>query len=276
MAKIILGTTLFSDLHRFLNMEENTLESKRSRLFPSGNTMDENQTTSIFLASLQAVKEYREELLINIGVSKIKNRNIKLHVYTEIYNDTKTERIDGLIVLTSGKNNPVIEWIAFVESKVKNNLLEQEQIERYITFGREIGINTIITISNEMTTSPLESPINTSKVRNFNLFHWSWTYLKVMSTRLLRTNSVEDEDHIYILGELRRYFDTHKHISNFTHMGKLWTDSVSSIHETPVGKKIDTNALNEIINSYRQEEKDVSLQLTDISPFYVQLFFGSY
>jgi len=271
MAKIRLGKELFSDLHRFLNMEENILDSKRSRLFPSGNTMDENQTTSIFLASLQAVKEYREELLINIGVSKIKNRNIKLHVYTEVYNEAKTERIDGLIVLTSGKNNPVIEWIAFVESKVKNNVLEQEQIERYIKFGREIGVNTIITISNEMTTSPLESPITTSKARNFNLFHWSWTYLKVMSTRLLRTNSVEDEDHIYILGELRRYFDTHKHISNFTHMGKVWADSVSRIHETQVGKKIDTNALNEIINSYKQEEKDVSLQLTDISPFYVQL-----
>ena len=271
MAKIILGTTLFSDLHHFLNMEENILESKRSRLFPSGNTMDENQTTSIFLASLQAVKEYREELLINIGVSKIKNRNVKLHVYTEVYNEAKTERIDGLIVLTSGKNNPVIEWIAFVESKVKNNVLEQEQIERYIKFGREIGVNTIITISNEMTTSPLESPITTSKARNFNLFHWSWTYLKVMSTRLLRANSIEDEDHIYILGELRRYFDTHKHISNFTHMGKLWADSVASIHETQVGKKIDTSALNEIINSYKQEEKDVSLQLTDISPFYIQL-----
>ena len=271
MAKIILGTTLFSNLNHFLGMEQDILESKRSRLFPSGNTMDENQATSIFLASLQAVKEYREELLINIGVNKIKNRNIKLHVYTEVYNETKTERIDGLIVLTSGKNNPIIEWIAFVESKVKNNLLEQEQIERYVKFGREIGVNTIITISNEMTTSPLESPINTSKARNFNLFHWSWTYLKVMSTRLLRTDSVEDEDHIYILGELRRYFDTHKHISNFTHMGKLWTDSVLSIHETQVGKKIDVNALNEIINSYRQEEKDVSLQLTDISPFYVQL-----
>jgi hypothetical protein len=108
MAKIRLGKELFSDLHRFFNMEKNILESKKSRLFPSGNTMDENQTTSIFLASLQAVKEYREELLINIGVSKIKNRNIKLHVYTEVYNEAKTERIDGLIVLTSGKNNPVI------------------------------------------------------------------------------------------------------------------------------------------------------------------------
>lgn len=271
MAKIILGKELFSELYRFIGMEKSVFDSKKARLFPSGNTMDENQTTSIFLASLQAVKEYREELLVNIGINKITNRNTKLHVYTEIYNEDKTERIDGLIVLTSGKNNPVIEWVAFVESKVKHNIIEQTQIERYIKFGRDIGINTIITISNEMTTSPYESPITTTKARNFNLYHWSWTYLKVMSTRLLRTNLIEDEDHIFILGELRRYFDTHKHILNFTHMGKQWSDASMQIHETPLGKNVNKDILYDIVNAYKQEEKDVSLQLTDITPHYVQL-----
>lgn len=272
MAKIRFGKELFSELHRFLGMEESVLEMKKARLFPSGNTMDENQTTSIFLASLQAVKEYREELLVNIGINKITNRNTKLHVYTEIYNENKTERIDGLIVLTSGKNNPVIEWIAFVESKVKHNAIEQDQIERYIKFGRDIGVNTIITISNEMTTSPYESPIVTSKARNFNLYHWSWTYLKVMSTRLLRINIIEDEDHVFILEELRRYFDTHKHILNFTHMGKQWANASMAIHETPIGKKINKDILDDVVNAYKQEEKDVSLQLTDSTPYYVQLF----
>jgi len=271
MAKIRFGKELFSELHRFIGMEKSIFDSKKARLFPSGNTIDENQTTSIFLASLQAVKEYREELLVNIAINKITNRNTKLHVYTEIYNEDKTERIDGLIVLTSGKNNPVIEWIAFVESKVKHQPIEQEQIERYIKFGRDIGVNTIITISNEMTTSPYESPITTTKARNFNLYHWSWTYLKVMSTRLLRTGIIEDEDHIFILGELRRYFDTHKHILNFTHMGKKWAEASICIHETPLGKKVSKDVLGDIVNAYKQEEKDVSLQLTDITPYYVQL-----
>jgi len=271
MVKIRFGKELFSELHHFFGMEQSIFDSKKARLFPSGNTRDENQTTSIFLASLQAVKEYREELLSNIGINKIKNRNTKLHVYTEVYNKDKTERIDGLIVLTSGKNNPVIEWIAFVESKVKHNIIEQEQIERYIKFGRDIGVNTIITISNEMTTSPYESPIDITKVRNFNLFHWSWTYLKVMSTRLLRTNIIEDEDHVFILGELRRYFDTHKYILNFTHMGKQWSDASICINETAIGKKVNKDVLCDIVNAYKQEEKDISLQLTDITPYYVQL-----
>ncbi len=271
MAKIRLGKELFSELHHFIGMEKSVFDSKKARLFPAGNTMDENQTTSIFLASLQAVEEYREELLVNIGINKITNRNTKLHVYTEIYNEDKTERIDGLIVLTSGKNNPVIEWVAFVESKVKHNTIEKTQIERYIKFGRDIGIDTIITISNEMTTSPYESPITTSKARNFNLYHWSWTYLKVMSTRLLRTDIIEDEDHVFILGELRRYFDNHKHVINFTHMGKQWSDASVKIHEMQLGKNVPKDIMYNIVNAYIQEEKDVSLQLTDITPYYVQL-----
>ena len=269
--KIKFGTELFSDLHLFFNMEEEVLASKKARLFPLGNTTDENQTTSIFLSSLQAVKEYREELLVGIGVNKIKNRNVSLHVFTEVYNEEQTERLDGVIVLTSGRVNPVVEWIGFVESKVKQNAIDSAQIERYIEFGREIGVNTIITISNELTTSPLDTPIETKKARNFNLYHWSWTYLKVMSTRLLRTDVVNDEDHVFILSELRRYFDDHKNISNYINMGPEWKDCVQRIHEVDISKKIDNDTLKSVVDSYKQEEKDISLQLTDNTPFYIQL-----
>jgi len=269
--KIKFGTELFSDLHLFFNMEEDVLASKKARLFPLGNTTDENQTTSIFLSSLQAVKEYREELLVGLGITKIKNRNVSLHVFTEVYNEEQTERLDGVIVLTSGKTNPVIEWIGFVESKVKHNAIDCSQIERYIEFGREIGVNSIITISNELTTSPLDTPIETKKARNFNLYHWSWTYLKVMSTRLLRSEVVKDEDHVYILTELRRYFDEHKNISNYTNMGSEWKESVQKIHEADVSKKIDKDILKSVVDSYKQEEKDISLQLTDYTPFYIQV-----
>jgi hypothetical protein len=96
--KIILGTTKFEDLGSILGFEDEQLEAKRARLFPLGNTTDENQTTSIFLSSLSAVKEYREDLLSELGINKIRNRNISLHVFAEVYNEEKTERPDGLIV----------------------------------------------------------------------------------------------------------------------------------------------------------------------------------
>lgn len=270
--KILTGKTSLSELYTILNYEtEEALNKHKARLFPVGNTEQEVPTASIFLASLSAVKEFREELFTAIKVSKIKTRNVAVHVYTEINSKTKEDRPDGLIVITSGKTTPVIEWAAFVEFKVKDNFITQEQIDRYIQFASEIGIDNIITISNYLTSTPLESPVSKGRKKSFNLYHWSWTYIKVTAKRLITTKSIEDEDHIYILEELRRYFDSHKNLKNFTNMGKSWKESVNRIHDYEKSQKIEDDLMFNIIDSYRQEEKDISFQLTDRSRHLVEL-----
>jgi len=272
LKKVVYRETYFKDIHELFGFDEHEeLEERRARLFPIGNSDSETSTTSIFLATMSAVKEYRELLLSTIGINKIKNKNVQLHTYTELSNKNG-DRPDGLIVLTSGKNNPIVEWMCFVEVKVKNNILENEQIERYIDFAKDIGIDSIITISNQYTTTPLYSPISTKK-RNFNLYHWSWTYLKVMASRLIKTDAIEDEDHAYILSEFRRYCDTHKNLSNFVNMGKEWKDNIAKVHSLSPTDKIDEATLNSIIDVYLQEEKDIALQLTDNSNYMVEMVF---
>jgi len=269
--KIDFGKTSFNDLHQvFKYATQEEFEAKRSRLFPNGNSDNEVATTSIFLSSLCAVKEYREELLSEIGVKKIKNQNVNLHAYTEIENTTAEERPDGLLVVTSGKLNPIIEWACFVEAKVGSNSLKESQIDRYATFAREIGVNNIITISNELVTCPIDSPIKLKK-RSFNLYHWSWTFLKVSALRLLRADALEDSDHIFILQELRKFIDGHNKLGNYVNMGKEWKDSVTKVHSHSVEQKIDSEVLNHIVDSYVQEEKDVSLQLTAKSGMHIEL-----
>jgi len=170
--KIDLGKIPLSDLYQVFKLDsKDNLNKKKARLFPSGNTESETTTTSIFLSSLCAVKEYREQLLSTLCVNKIKTRNVNLFAFTELENETKQERPDGLLVITSGKHNPIIEWVAFIEAKVGNNLINEDQISRYIQFGKEIGVKTLISISNEMVTSPTDSPITTKS--NFTLNHWS-------------------------------------------------------------------------------------------------------
>lgn len=269
--KIDMGKTYLKDLHQvFKFSSQDELDARKARLFPNGNTDNETLTTSIFLASLGAVKEYREELFLNIGINKIKNKNVNLHVYTEINDADNSNTPDGLIVITSGKSNPLIEWAGFVEAKVRDNPIDQSQVDRYINFARDIGINSIITISNQLVTTPLDSPVKTSK-RSFELYHWSWTYLKVSALRLIRTNQVADEDHVFILKELRRYFDSHKNLNNYTNMGKEWKDSVGKVHLLEKEQKIDRNTLSSIVASYVQEEKDLALQLTDQTDCQVEL-----
>ena len=271
LKKITMGKSPFKDLYQVFKMDnENELENRRARLFPIGNSDSETSTVSIFLASLGAVKEYREELLGRIGIKKIHNKNIELHTYTEVSGGNSENRPDGLLVITSGKHNRVIEWAGFVEAKVRDNMLETKQIERYVDFAREIGINDIITVSNYLTTTPIQSPIK-SKKNKFNLYHWSWTYLKVTASRLIRTEVIEDADHIFMLKELRKYFDTHKNISNYVHMGQEWKNAVIKIHTYSDNQFIDKKTVSNIVESYKQEEKDISLQLTDKTKHYVEL-----
>ena len=269
MAKIkelSVGSTPFLKLHELFEMEQESFESKRARLFPMGKSTDENQTTSIFLASLSAVKEFREELLTKIGISKIKNRNIQLHVFTEIPNPNGEDRVDGLIVITSGKHNPVIEWASFVESKIGNNDIEEEQIDRYMKYGKSIGINSIITISNQLVTLPIDNPLEIKKRIKFDLFHWSWIYISVTAGRLLKSNCIEDEDHVYMLSELRRYFNSNKNLKSYIGMEQSWAKSTELFLD-----KSSKDIIEDILHSYQQEEKDMCLKLIDDTGHYVQL-----
>ena len=269
--KIDCGKTHFENLYQiFKYTSPEELESKRARLFPGGNADNEVSTTSIFLSTLSAVKEYREELLSQVGIKKICNKNVSLHTYTELQSGSKDDRPDGLIVITSGKLKPIIEWVCFVEVKIGNNTIDESQVERYATFAREIGVNSIITVSNDLVTNPMQSPIKLRK-RSFNLFHWSWTFLQVTAQRLIRTESIEDEDHIYILSEFKRYVDSHKKLSNYTSMGKEWKESVKLIQSLDTKQKIPPLTLSNVVESYIQEEKDISLQLTSRSQFHIEL-----
>ncbi len=55
----------------------------------------------------------------------------------------------------------------FVESKIGNNDIDLEQIERYVRLGKELGIENLITISNQLVSTPYENPVTISKRLNF-------------------------------------------------------------------------------------------------------------
>lgn len=259
--------TFLKDLYQIFDFDsEDELEKFKTRLFPIGKSTDENQTTSIFLSSLSAVKEYKEDLFDNIGIKKIKNQNIQLHIYTEIASISKEDRPDGLIIITSGLHNPVIEWASFVESKIGNNNIDLSQIERYVRLGKELGIENLITISNQLVSTPYESPVTISKRLKFNLFHWSWIYLSVTAGRLLNSKDIKDEDHVYILSELRKYFKSHNGIKNYTGMEKNWKEVTEDFLD-----KSNKSLIEDIITSYKQEEKDICLQLTEDTGLYINL-----
>ncbi len=54
-------------------------------------------------------------------------------------------------------------------------------------------------------------------------------------------------------------------------MGKEWKESANKIHSHTTDQKIDSELLNNIVSSLQQEEKDISLQLTDRTDFHVEV-----
>ena len=54
-------------------------------------------------------------------------------------------------------------------------------------------------------------------------------------------------------------------------MGKEWKDAVTKVHSHSVEQKIELETLGNIVDSYVQEEKDISLQLTAQSGIHVEL-----
>lgn len=54
-------------------------------------------------------------------------------------------------------------------------------------------------------------------------------------------------------------------------MGKEWKDAVNKIHSHSPDQKIDKSLLDVVMKAYMQEEKDISLYLTDKTCFHIEL-----
>ena len=270
-----------SKLHDVLGLTSDKLKEKKSRLFPvnaKGDiTSNEVETTSIFLSVLSAVSGYGKELLSNIGVKQINYKNIQLHIFTELtlYDDKKEKvRPDGLIVLTDrSDDDPTILWASLIEAKIDKKLIDSEQIRKYIKYGESIGVNNIITISNQLVSRPDSSPTDIkfrkTKKKPFGLFHWSWVYLSITAGRLVENKTITDDDRIYILNEFKRYLDKHPKVKRYDDMGykKIWKKATTQLLHN---ENMD-EAIKNIAKLYKQEERNICLQLTDATNLYIKL-----
>jgi len=213
--------------------------------------------TSIFLSTLKLVKEFRDSIFKDIKLS----RNGRFYFYTEVCFpkiDSKS-RIDGLIIVT--KNN-IIKEAALIEVKSGNNELDPTQIKKYIDIGKNLKINTIVTISNQFVSSPDQSPLKISTGR-FNIFHLSWSYISTLGHILLfdNDNEIEDIDQAEIMKEALYYMEHPKTgISGFNSM-KGWKELSEKIVAKAPLKKTD-EIVTQAVNSWHQEKSDLALILS--------------
>jgi hypothetical protein len=179
----------------------------------------EQRATSSLLAVMHAVPEFSHALTKKLGAPKGQVRT-----FTEIQlRDRENKRCipDGAILIKRGST----EWRCLVEVKTGTASLKSEQVSRYLDWARDNEFDAVLTISNDIVSSPEESPVSVDKrkLRKVSLYHLSWWRILTEAILQHRHRGLEDPDQQWILGELIAYLDHDKSgASGFQGMGEHW------------------------------------------------------
>jgi hypothetical protein len=195
----------------------------RARLIPissaTGIEAQERRAVSALLAVMGAVEEFGRGLLKPLGAPA---GHVEAFIEVPFKRNDVSVRIDGIIGVTRGGTT----WWALVEGKTAQNEIDPAQLEMYLDLARDLGLDCVITISNQFASSSSALPveIDRRKLRKVALHHWSW--IDVLTEAVVEKDhrGVADPDQAYILDELIRYLsDTRSGVVEFASMGPSWT-----------------------------------------------------
>ena len=195
-----------------------------ARLIPTagirGQEEQERRATSALLAVLPVVPAFGHALLAAMKAPKG-----RISTFTEVRlkdPSGKTHIPDGAIVVERGKKR----WSCLVEVKTSRVPLDGDQVSRYLEMAREHGFDGVLTISNQIRTSPevVPYPVDKRKVGRLMVRHYSWWRILTEAIVQHRFRGVDDPEQAFILNELIRYLDDEKSgASGFEGMGEEWT-----------------------------------------------------
>ncbi len=194
-----------------------------ARLIPTvgirGQDEQEKRATSSLLAVMHAVPEFGHAVLKPLGAPKG-----RISTFTEVQLKDQAGKVhipDGAVIVERGK----AAWRCLVEVKTSGAELKPEQVNRYLDLAREHGVDAVLTISNDITSTPEDSPVSVDKrkLRSVKLVHRSWWRILTEAIVQHRHRGISDPDQAWILGELIAYLDDDRSgASGFQDMGENW------------------------------------------------------
>jgi hypothetical protein len=236
-----------------------------ARLIPGESTgvgkTRERRALSALLATFMAVDEYGNGFLSEISAPS--SKNAKIECFTEIAfgeGDDTTSRPDGLIIVSTGRT----EWRAIIEAKIGSEKLDRDQIERYLRLARDHGVDAVITISNELVPSPLQSPVRVNRqlTRSVSLFHWSWASLFTEALLQAKYKGIKDSDQAYILQQLVLFLDDDSSgVSSYRQMPSSWKTICTNIR-SDLPLRQDRELATDVVSSWFELVRSLSLKLS--------------
>lgn len=234
------------------------IQLQSARLIPALKTGDEMALTSIFLSALKLVKEFRDGIFKELGLT----RSGKIYYYTEAsFKDIDSSRIDGLIIVV--QKGKIVD-AAFLEMKTGKNGIDPNQIERYVDLAKKLKVSKLVTVSNQFVADITQSPIKVKTPKSISLFHFSWTYLITKGQLLLFKNetNIEDRDQVEIMKEVLYYFENPlSGIKGYHQMKPGWKELCENVHAHKPLKTKDSY-ISDAVLSWHEEEKDMCLLLS--------------
>lgn len=233
----------------------------------------EQRVTSALLATFTVVPAFAYSMLEEVGCPTHKRARIRC--FTEIAfkpnGAGKRPRPDGLITVISGSKC----WSAIVEAKVGAAELRKEQIEEYLDLAKTMGIDAVITISNQFAALPTHHPISVAKqkLRTTELYHFSWLSLVSKALLLSEGKSITDPEQAFVLQELVRYLQhSSSGVTSLTRLGSSWKDVCGEVQQGMGLRK--TAPVAETVGSWHQLVRYLAIQLSTAVGKPVQLYLG--
>jgi hypothetical protein len=194
-----------------------------ARLIPTagirGQEEQERRATSSLLAVMGAVPEFGRAVLAGLDAP-----GGRIATFAEVQLKDANAKVsipDGAIMVERGKTR----WCCLVEVKTSGAPLKAEQVNRYLDMAREHRLDAVLTISNEITATPEDSPVSVDgrRLRAVKLYHLSWWRILTEAIVQHRHRGIADPDQAWILGELVAYLDHEKSgAAGFQDMGDKW------------------------------------------------------
>ena len=200
-----------------------------ARLIPTsginGADEQERRATSALLAVMSSVREFGRVLTQPLGAPAG-----QLQTFIEVPFKLGDKQCfpDGLIRIVRGQR----QWTALVEVKTAGNVLQTEQLERYLDVAREHEFDALITISNEIPPVAGQHPttVDKRKLKKVVLHHLPWSEILTQAVMQKEYRGVADLDQAWILGELIRYLEHPRSgAMEFSDMGAAWVPARDAV-----------------------------------------------
>ena len=182
------------------------------------------RATSALLSVMRGVPEFGSAILRLAGGPQ-GNRRVETYSEVRLTSQEGADlRPDGAAVVRVprlGRRS----WL--IEVKTGASMLKPEQLDAYLDLAKGGGFDALLTISNQITSSPTESPVVVPSRRGRPRpphFHLSWWRILAEAVVQHQHRGVSDPDQAWILEQLIEYLDDERSgVIPFRDMGPSWT-----------------------------------------------------